>query len=297
MHLAQLGLLYNPDARTLLLLNVLAVLTVGGVGLTALVILYHRRERRREERRMVAVGSAMSRILHQMKNPLQTVMLQADLLQDPAIGQDAEARQGACQAILSESERLASMLGELSVWAAGSRRSLALEPMSLHTLVRQLAEEHRRESENRGIDLRVGPIEEATVLADSFYLRQAVENLLRNACEAVAEQPNARVALSLQRTPSTALVRVSDNGPGIPPKQMKEIFLPFVTTKMKGMGLGLSICKEIIEGHSGRLEVRSRAGSGAEFRVQMPLLREAKQESGVGSAGAAPVAGRMLNNG
>jgi signal transduction histidine kinase len=297
MPLAQLGFLFNPDSRALLLINLAAVLTVGTMGLVAVVILYRRRERQREERRMVAVGSAMSRILHQMKNPLQTVMLQADLLQDPAIGQDAEARQGACQAILSESERLAAMLSELSIWAAGSRRGLALEPVSLHTLVQQLAEEHRREAKSRGIDLQVGPIEEATVLADSFYLRQAVENLLRNAREAVAEQPNARIALALERTPTAALIRVSDNGPGIPAKQLKEIFLPFVTTKMKGMGLGLSICKEIVESHRGQVEASSRAGAGAEFRVQVPLLREAKQESGVGAAEPAPSAGRMLNHG
>jgi signal transduction histidine kinase len=67
-------------------------------------------------------------------------------------------------------------------------------------------------------------------------------------------------------------VEVADNGPGIPPERLEAIFQPFVSSKSKGMGLGLAICKEIVEGHGGRIQAESRVGAGTRFRIVLPLL-------------------------
>jgi signal transduction histidine kinase len=86
------------------------------------------------------------------------------------------------------------------------------------------------------------------------------------------EPPRLRVAVLRQS--GNAEVRVADNGPGIAPENLQRVFQPFVSTKGKGMGLGLAICREIVEGHGGRLEVDSTVGGGTTFTVFLPLYSE-----------------------
>ncbi len=264
--------LYSPDLRFLFLVNVLVIGAV--VAFTAAVVMVLQRrsyQRRFEEEKLVAVGTAMSRILHQIKNPLQTVMLQAELLQEPSISEDPEARREVCQAITSESERLAAMLNELALWASGSRRALSLEPTPLHLLVQQVVGNEKLEAERYGVALQVRELEELTVFADPYFLRQALENLVRNAREAVMGKADGRMEVALERQGALAVVRIADNGPGISSDDQDQIFSPFVTTKGKGMGLGLPICREIVRGHRGEVRVESRPGTGTTFRVFLPL--------------------------
>ena len=82
----------------------------------------------------------------------------------------------------------------------------------------------------------------------------------------------------------SAEVRVTDNGPGITPENLEQIFQPFVSTKGKGMGLGLAICREIVEGHAGRLDVESTPGAGSTFIVRLPLYDASALEAGAGRA-------------
>jgi signal transduction histidine kinase len=87
----------------------------------------------------------------------------------------------------------------------------------------------------------------------------------------MAAQDDARLAISVDREGGTAVVRVCDNGPGIAPEKLDQVFQPFVSTKGKGMGLGLAICREIVEAHAGRLEVESALGEGTTFTLRIPL--------------------------
>ena len=110
---------------------------------------------------------------------------------------------------------------------------------------------------------------------DAYYLRQVFENLVRNAREAMeGQEAPPRVEVSVERLAGNAEVRVTDNGPGIAPENLQRIFQPFVSTKGKGMGLGLAICREIVEGHGGRMDVDSTPGEGTTFLVTLPLHGE-----------------------
>ncbi|HEX8903444.1 MAG TPA: HAMP domain-containing sensor histidine kinase, partial [Longimicrobiaceae bacterium] len=216
-----------------------------------------------------------ARILHQIKNPLQTIVLHADILQDERIVSEQHQRREVCEAIVGESERLVAMLDELSVYASGARRTLNRRPVRLDELVRQVAAVEAREAGETGLTVDARNLGEATVNGDAYYLRQVFENLVRNAREAMdgqAEPP--RVSVSVTRSGGEALVRVADNGPGIAPENLQRIFQPFVSTKGKGMGLGLAICREIVEGHGGRMEVDSTVGQGTTFTVSLPLHTE-----------------------
>jgi signal transduction histidine kinase len=248
---------------------VISVVVFTGAVIIALL---RRSDRRRvEEEKLAALGTATARILHQIKNPLQTIVLHADILQDERIVSEAHQRREVCEAIVGESQRLVAMLDELSVYASGARRTLNRRVVRLDDLVRQVAEVEVRE----GLMLDASGISPASVHGDAYYLRQVFENLVRNAREAMAEHDRTpQLWISLSRGGGQAEVRVRDNGPGIPPEKLQEIFQPFVSTKGKGMGLGLAICREIVEGHGGRLDVESTPGKGTTFTVTLPLHTE-----------------------
>lgn len=255
--------------RLLFLVNLVTIVAVVVFAAGLVVVLLRRSyARRAEEEKLAAMGTATARILHQIKNPLQTILLHADLLQDRAVAEDRQARGEVCEAIVGEAQRLTAMLAELSVYASGATRQLTLEPFPLHELVRELARHAERDG---GFDLRLERVDEAQVLADPYYLRQAIENLVSNARDAMAGMPDPRLALRLERRGAAAELTVADNGPGIPGDRLGTIFVPFLSAKSKGMGLGLAICKEIVEGHRGRVEVQSAVGAGTQFRIYLPL--------------------------
>ena len=225
--------------------------------------------RRAEERRMAAVGTATARILHQIKTPLQTIILHADLLQQSAVASDERSRAEISGAIASEAQRLGAMLGELSLYASGAARVLHHEPLPLHEMVPVLARSHARCPR---LQVDASRVDECTVAADAYYLRQALENLITNAREAMQSQETRQLTLRLERQRGRAVLGVIDTGTGIPRDKLDAVFLPFVSSKTRGMGLGLAITREIVEGHGGRLEVESELGRGSHFRVVLPLF-------------------------
>lgn len=115
---------------------------------------------------------------------------------------------------------------------------------------------------------------DAAVEVDSVQIRQVLVNLLRNAVEAVAgseAEGAARVTISTGLLPGGAVeFAVSDTGPGLPPEVRERLFEPFFTTKTNGMGIGLSVCRRLVEAHGGTIEADNAPGAGATFRFQLP---------------------------
>jgi two-component system, NtrC family, sensor kinase len=269
-----------PNQQVLYIVTTIVVMSVVVFTTGVIVALLRRSDRRRaEEEKLAAIGTATARILHQIKNPLQTIVLHADILQDERIVSQPSERREVCEAIVAESERLVAMLDELSVYASGARRSLNRRPVRLDDVVRQVARHEARE----GLVVDSSGIGEATVFGDVYYLRQVFDNLARNAREAMHGQADARLWISVSRAGGQAEVRVTDNGPGIAPEDLVRIFEPFRSTKGKGMGLGLAICREIVEGHGGRVEVDSVLGQGATFTVSLPLHADAPALAAAGA--------------
>jgi len=102
---------------------------------------------------------------------------------------------------------------------------------------------------------------------DAELLSLALPNILKNAVEASSSTP---VRVEGRRTKKKIEILVRDEGPGIPPEAVARVFEPFFTTKEKGTGIGLFLAKKIVEAHGGTIEVRSRAGKGSEFRIELP---------------------------
>jgi two-component system sensor kinase FixL len=112
-----------------------------------------------------------------------------------------------------------------------------------------------------------------TVLADRIQVQQVMVNLVRNAVEAMKGQQRAQVlTISARVVDGMALVQVVDTGAGVTPEGEERLFAPFMSTKRDGMGVGLSICRRIIEAHGGRMWFEPAKGGGAEFNFTLPII-------------------------
>jgi signal transduction histidine kinase len=114
------------------------------------------------------------------------------------------------------------------------------------------------------------------VRGDRIQLQQVLVNLMVNAGQAMSEQSGPRiVTVRVDRAGSESLVvMVKDTGPGIAPHDLPRLFEPFFTTKRGGMGMGLAICRTTVEAHGGQLSADSAPGSGATFRLTLPVIEE-----------------------
>jgi two-component system, LuxR family, sensor kinase FixL len=111
------------------------------------------------------------------------------------------------------------------------------------------------------------------ILVDGVQIQQVVLNLVRNAIEAMEGCDRRELVIGTRALPEMAEVTITDTGPGIIPELVDQLFQPFVTTKKTGMGLGLSICREIVEAHHGRLTTAPRPAGGTVFRVALPVMK------------------------
>ena len=112
------------------------------------------------------------------------------------------------------------------------------------------------------------------VVVDPVQIQQVILNLVRNAVEAMEAVERRELTVATRATGDEVEATVSDTGPGIAPELADRLFQPFVTTKKTGMGLGLSICREIIEAHHGHLASATRGGGGTVFRLTLPVTRQ-----------------------
>lgn len=264
------------ELQQLLLVNIgVILLVVIAAGIIVAVLVRRGMRQRVEAERLQAMGLATARILHQVKNPLQAIMLNAELLADEGVADDPTLRNEACESIVAGADRMSELLADLSAYASGVRRRLNPEVLPLHELVRDIVRGETDVATRAALELRLEVREEVAVRADPYFLRQALDNVIRNARDAldeVGEDPPRQIRIRVARRGDEATVEVQDNGPGIESDRIESMFRPFVTTKGMGMGLGLAIARDIVEGHEGRIEIRSRPGDGTTVLFRLPAL-------------------------
>ncbi|MGN6124752.1 MAG: sensor histidine kinase, partial [Sphingomonas oligoaromativorans] len=120
------------------------------------------------------------------------------------------------------------------------------------------------------------------VRVDRVQIQQVIVNLLRNALEALADAPDGAPQIRIRSRPTgrgMVEIEVRDNGPGFPAEVLSRRYQPFFSTKKDGMGIGLSICRRIIEGHGGALTIESLPGAGAAMRFTVPGADAAEREA------------------
>lgn len=263
------------ELQRLMVINVLLVLLIVGIAAVVTVVVVRRSMRQKvEAERLAAMGTATARILHQVKNPLQSIVLHAELLAEHAANGAADAvRREASEAVLASANQMTELVEDLSAYASGVERRLTREPLDLGALVRDVAGREFAVAEHAGIRTRMEVEDGVMVEGDAYYLRHALDNVIRNAEEALAEREGPRgrrLEVRLRTQGRSAVIEVEDNGSGIAPGRVEEVVRPFVSTKGDGMGLGLAICSDIMAGHGGRIEIDSTSGGGTQVALVLP---------------------------
>ena len=155
------------------------------------------------------------------------------------------------------------------------REELELGPVDVAALARATARDLAPRLTAGGIALTVDTRDGVVARADRDKLRQVLVNLLENAMDALQNgRPEKHIAVAVTRDGDHAIVRVADDGVGIPTEAQSRIFDPFVSLKSSGTGLGLAIAKRTIDAHNGTITFTSRSGATT-FEVRVPLAREA----------------------
>ena len=209
------------------------------------------------------------RIAHELKNPLTPMSLSIHRLQK-RFELVPEAERGAVResmdALLQEIGHLTRLADSFSQYARMPEPRE--EPLDLSELARNCGALH----EPQNIVLRVACSAALPVLGDRLLLSRVVHNLLVNACE--ASPPHGTVELETGRDGDDAWVEVRDRGTGLDPALAGRVFEPYVSTKHRGSGLGLSLVRDIAERHRGRVTLENRDGGGAVARLTLPLARD-----------------------
>jgi nitrogen fixation/metabolism regulation signal transduction histidine kinase len=231
-----------------------------------------------QAQRDAAWGEVARRLAHEIRNPLTPIQLSAERLQHKLGGSleggQAEVLGTATRTIIEQVETLKAMVNAFSEYARPPQ--LELKALDLSALVEDVAELYQGQDEGPLIELTLAS-SPAPVHADSDRLRQLLNNLIRNAIEAVAEPSSCRVTLLTREVrrdtgdevEAIELV-VRDTGPGFAAEVLNELFEPYVTTKSRGTGLGLPIVKKIVEEHNGTISARNTV-TGAEITISLPV--------------------------
>jgi C4-dicarboxylate-specific signal transduction histidine kinase len=150
--------------------------------------------------------------------------------------------------------------------------------LDLNEAIREVIALTRGEAAKTGVSVRMDLADGLLLIyGDRVQLQQVILNLIINAIEAmsgVAETPRALLISTGQAEPGGVLVAVRDSGPGLDPASLEHLFNSFFTTKSSGMGMGLSICRSIIEAHDGQLCASANEPRGAVFQFTLPLQRD-----------------------
>jgi two-component system, cell cycle sensor histidine kinase and response regulator CckA len=227
-----------------------------------------RRARQRE--RLADIGTITATLVHDLRNPLGNIALQAYMLLDEATHADAPAVRPViepAQRIVSEARRLEHLIDEFM--SVSREQRLDCRPLDPRRFLRQVLEPWYPAAEERLITLRLQCTNGVPALsADEEKLRRVLDNLIRNALEAIDAGPGSvEVALSVPE-PHQVRISVRDTGPGVPPSA--HIFRIFETTKPNGSGLGLALARQIVLAHGGTIRYENLQPRGAVFHLELP---------------------------
>jgi two-component system NtrC family sensor kinase len=241
---------------------------------------------------MASLGRLCASIAHEIDNPLAGILTYAKLIgrrlrAGPARSDEIATAVQQLAAVEREAQRCTTIVRNLLDFA--QQREPAFADVDVRAILEEAVASVAHRLAAQGIEVVRQAAAVPPVRADAGQLRQAIVNVLVNACDAMPDGGQLRVAARAVSGPGAAggapssqkeraghgtaavEIQIADRGPGIPPEHLSRVFDPFFTTKEPGMGLGLSVAYGILEKHGGKIVVESRVGEGTTFTLRLPV--------------------------
>jgi len=230
-------------------------------------------ERLKQSEREGAWREMARQVAHEIKNPLTPMKLSVQHLLRAYQTQPDQAQalvQRVSQTLIEQIDVLSDIASEFSNFA--KMPELRCEQLDLNQLVTKVYGLFEPQQET---PLRVAcqlPEQTVFVFADRSQLTRILVNLIKNAIQSIPDDREGHVRIVLSTSESQALICISDNGTGIPDAVQEQVFSPYFTTKSSGTGLGLALCKSMVEAMNGRIWFETKVGEGTRFFVEVEIF-------------------------
>lgn len=218
----------------------------------------------------------LATLSHELRTPLTSILGYLELFDRRTLGPLNELQSEAISVVMRNAQTLACHLNNLLYFQEVRSVRIKRVPLSLHEILRNLLTELQPAAKVSHIDIQTAIQPTPIFLGDALGLEQAFRNVIDNAIKFTP--PHGKITISLIDEPSRVILRVEDNGIGIPTEAQEKIFLPFyqvddsLARTYPGAGLGLAIVKHVAEAHEGQVTVRSTPGQGSTFTLVLPRI-------------------------
>lgn len=212
--------------------------------------------------KLAALGQIVASVAHEINQPVAAIQTQAETAGVLLDRDEPQKARGALARIGDLTQRIGAITEGLRVFSRKSDPKIGVVRLedAIHGALLLI----RGRLDEGGVELIREGDADITVRADQFRLEQVIVNLVKNAAEALEGRDRPRLMLKVTREGDRVRLIISDNGPGVPPAVRAQLFTPFVTTRANGLGLGLVICRDLIAGFGGELDLIDE-GEGATF--------------------------------
>lgn len=234
-----------------------------GIVRRADAIMREQQRRLLEGERLAVVGEMAAAVAHSIRNPLASIRTSVE----DALDRDPGRFQEPAEDIMGEVDKIEAWVRELLSFSGPG--SVRRETLDLNALIRRSLDEGEREIARRGVKVEAAlaePPPRAT--GDPALVEQVLQSIISNALDAMPR--GGRLGVTTTRAEDHAEIEIRDNGTGIAPEALEQVFKPFFTTKPRGVGLGLPLSRRLVERMGGSLTLTSRRGEGTAVRIALP---------------------------
>ena len=239
---------------------------------------YKKLQRSNEElnvsRRIVEIARLGGEVAHEIKNPLNSIYM---ILQRMQLEFEVKDKKDEFEKLLnisySEMERLNRIIEQFLSFT----RKLEVKHhlVNVNRMISEVTDLFRANAEQKKVRIRIEKFEKKLFKLDSKLIKQVLINLIKNALEAFnSSEDQNEISISAKCHKHDLIISVKDNGAGIPSENLSLIWNLYFTTKETGNGIGLAVCKKIIESHGGNISVKSVLNKSTEFRMELPGKQE-----------------------
>lgn len=223
-----------------------------------------------QSEKLISLGTMVSGITHQLNNPLSNISTSCQILHEEIEEADIKYKKELLEQIEGQVERAKTMVHSLLEFAR--KKEFKAKPLPLKDLI---ADTVRLLQGDIPTNVEIGTDipEDVWIIADKQRIQQALLNIVKNSIDAIPDEGQVFISATENNETKIVEIKIQDTGTGIEPEHIATIFEPFFTTKgeEKGSGLGLFVAREIIEEHSGVIEVSSAPNRGTTFSIKLPL--------------------------